>query len=66
MAEKKVVKFKKLIGFAEYETGRIRAVLEGVSEHYRLGDQPYLTTSLVVKVDSVTDADRNPQHNLRA
>lgn len=47
---KKVIKFGRLIGWDD-TLGRIKAVLGDIKAHYRLGDQPVVTTSAVVKID---------------
>lgn len=58
MSDKKVIKFGQFIGWHDGKHGSIQAVLGDIKAHYRLGDQPVVTTSAVLKIDY--NEDRSP------
>lgn len=59
MADKKIVKYKALLGFQEHSTGAVQALLEGVEDHYRLGNAPRVITSAVIRIQYPADTNWN-------
>jgi hypothetical protein len=55
MSDKKVVGFGSVIGFMDLANGVKVAELADVKGHYLLGDQPYVSTSYIVRIERNSD-----------
>ena len=61
MSDKKVVMFGQFIGWVDHGRGSIQAGLADVKGHYRLGDEPVVRTSAVVRIEYAdTEGGRTP------
>lgn len=57
MSDKKVVSFGSVIGFMDLADGVKLAELADIKDHYYLGDQPYVRTSYIVRIEHDTDGN---------
>ena len=61
MSDKKVITFKDFLGWVDHPAGAIQASLGDVKGHYRLGDEPFVRTSAVVRIEYAdTEGGRTP------
>lgn len=56
---KKTVEFGEFVGWYDHPAGAIQARLCAVRGHYRLGDEPLVLTSAVIRIEY--DDDRSPR-----
>ena len=57
MSDKKVVMFEEFLGWVDHPAGAIQAQLGNIKSNYRLGDEPFVRTSAVVRIEYETTAE---------